>query len=93
MRIIDFIQTKLTKLNATHGGIEKPAETDYLSRIGESIDRANSNLEKMCFEGIEIDAATLSQMKLSKPDVFQKKPVLYVSRASNGGTFQIEVSD
>ena len=84
MDIYSFIARKLHYLNATHQGIAKVDEKDYLNRVGDAIATRNANLDKICIEVDNVEFTKenfLDEVQLPNP--FKKIPVIYTSYGSS----------
>jgi len=95
MRISDFIEAKLAKLNSQHRGVKRATESNSGTKIARIIEHLNENMGKLAvsINGVDFDNNTIEKMVV--PNAFKPKPsaAKYESHATaNGFTFVIEVS-
>src|ERR1700761_1265310 len=78
-QISDVIQHHLEKWNRQYA--IKNRQADVGAHVRAAIERANDNLAKISFEGVQLSKEELEQMKIKIPDTLKGKPVLMESVA------------
>jgi len=84
MKIDLFIKSKLEELNQQYSVSNVAvSEANSIARVKSAMEKANRNLDKVSFDGIEMSREELAQMKIQIPAAFKNKPVRYEATASH----------